>query len=149
MSSTVRLAYVSVARREMTGRDIEQILTVSRLYNSVSGVTGILVYHEQTFLQILEGHPDSLSDVYERIQRDWRHDGCVQVLNEEITNRAFEGWSMAYKSPETMLSAHKLMMLDLHQLIKRVEQQDLSRHPALRVLLKALLAEGLKTPNAA
>lgn len=67
-----RLIYTSIARRQMSQRDIDRILMTSRLYNEISGITGLLVYHEKRFLQVLEGPIVELDKVYDRIRRDYR-----------------------------------------------------------------------------
>jgi hypothetical protein len=65
----------------------------------VYGITGVLLFVEGAFLQILEGEKDDVLGLMERIQRDPRHRGVKVFYEQEVDERAFASWSMAYLSP--------------------------------------------------
>lgn len=89
----VRLLYAS--RAVDTGAEaIEDILTKSRHYNPVAGITGILCYGGGIFLQAIEGGRMPVSELYGHIQADQRHKDVVLLHYEEITERRFGGWTM-------------------------------------------------------
>lgn len=50
-----QLMYYSTARREGTDAELRDILELSRLGNSQRGITGLLLYGEGVFFQVLEG----------------------------------------------------------------------------------------------
>ena len=89
----VRLIYASRAV-DPNEAVIEDILSQSRQFNPVSGITGILCYGGGIFLQALEGGRSCINDLYGHIQTDVRHKDVVLLHYEEITERRFGGWTM-------------------------------------------------------
>lgn len=134
-----RLVYTSKARRQMSENDINRILSVSRINNSLYGVTGMLLYRDGTFLQVLEGKGADLSETYARIRRDKRHYDCKLLMEEGIVQRAFQGWEMAYRAHDDLLERQQLQLLDIAQITEKIDNRDLLDNPALYVFLKAFL----------
>ena len=89
----VRLLYASRATN-VTPDATESILAQARNYNHAAGITGILCYGSDVFLQALEGGRNQISELYGHIQRDTRHKDVVLLHFEEIDERRFSGWSM-------------------------------------------------------
>ena len=90
----VRLLYASRAVHPISTELIESILTRSRERNPDLGITGLLCYGVDVFLQVLEGGRREVSNLYNGIARDPRHRD-VQILHfEEIAERRFSGWTM-------------------------------------------------------
>lgn len=94
-----RLIYSSEAAPGLAAGELEQMLAESRIRNKAHGITGVLLLVEGAFLQILEGEKDDVDSLMERIQRDPRHHGIKVFYEEEVDERAFESWSMAYLTP--------------------------------------------------
>jgi hypothetical protein len=90
----VRLTYASRANDGMTGDALNALCKASRAKNLDIGVTGVLVYSEGIFLQVLEGGRDAVSKLYNRIAQDRRHRDVVLLGYEEIPERRFAGWAM-------------------------------------------------------
>ena len=94
-----RLIYSSEAAPELTTADLEGMLAESRIRNRAHGITGVLVFVDGAFLQVLEGEKNDVLDLMGRIERDPRH-SAIKVFHEQETDeRAFASWSMAYLSP--------------------------------------------------
>lgn len=79
--------------------DLAEMLAESRIRNRGRGITGVLVFVEGVFLQILEGEKDVVLNLMETIKRDPRHHGIKVYRERETDERAFASWSMAYLSP--------------------------------------------------
>jgi len=90
----VRLLYASRAAAPLTPATIESILGQSRRKNTERGITGILCYSDDIFLQALEGARDEVCEVYNAIVRDDRHTHVRLLQFEEIGERRFGGWTM-------------------------------------------------------
>ena len=89
----VRLLYAS--RTADSGASaIDAILLQSRSHNPACGITGILCYGGDIFLQALEGGRNQVSELYGHIQKDVRHKDIVLLHYEEISERRFGGWTM-------------------------------------------------------
>ena len=88
----------------MSDDDILDILKISRENNSKKNITGILVFQKKTreFMQILEGEKDAIFDMLDTIQNDNRHTGLELVYDEEIEERMFKNWSMAFADLENV-----------------------------------------------
>ena len=89
----VRLLYASRAV-DPRPETIEAILSQSRQFNPTCGITGILCYGGDIFLQAIEGGRGAVSELYNHITRDARHRDVVLLHYEEITERRFGGWTM-------------------------------------------------------
>lgn len=88
--------YTSFARDGVTEADIRDVLRVSVKKNAQLGVTGVLVYGDGLFLQVLEGPDSSVRTLLRTIAADPRNHGMRMVIEETITRRHFPEWAMAY-----------------------------------------------------
>ena len=89
----VRLLYASRAA-DPGASATDAILLQSRSHNPACGITGILCYGGDIFLQALEGGRNHVSELYGHIQKDVRHKDVVLLHYEEISERRFGGWTM-------------------------------------------------------
>lgn len=101
-----RLCYVSRSRLQGSAAArlaaVDRLLSVSRIVNARLGVTGMLLSSEDCFAQILEGAPDAVGEVFDRIGRDWRHAGITLLRDEAVAGRAFADWAMGAVSDIAM-----------------------------------------------
>ena len=78
----LRMLYVSGASRQLSDDAIQEILAVSRRNNLRDGVTGMLLWADGVFIQILEGEAKTVRGVFGRIQADDRHRNVMVVGDE-------------------------------------------------------------------
>ena len=97
-----QLVYVSRASSEMGTDALDEILSTARTNNSKRNVTGMLLFHEGSFIQVLEGEQSEVESLFEKIRLDPRHVDESVVLRTEVDERAFDGWSMGYKRAATL-----------------------------------------------
>lgn len=90
----VRLLYASRAAAPLTASIVDSILEQSRANNPKQGITGILCFTDDIFIQVLEGGRDEVCELYNAIVRDQRHLDVRILTYEEIPERRFGGWSM-------------------------------------------------------
>lgn len=91
-----RLVYVSTAKDGLTASEIGAILDVSESNNHERLITGFLAHNGRHFMQALEGDREEVLSTYEQIVNDPRHYGVVQIIGENIEDRAFPNWAMNY-----------------------------------------------------
>lgn len=91
-----QVIYVSVETEPFTRNALRDLLDVSRRNNEAVGVSGMLVYHDGTFLQVLEGDADAVNALLERIDADPRHHRIKFLLRSELPERSFGEWSMGF-----------------------------------------------------
>ncbi|MFL6734320.1 MAG: BLUF domain-containing protein [Sphingomicrobium sp.] len=88
------LTYTSLASLDLDMSDLEAIYGSARHLNALDGITGLLVFNGNRFLQIIEGSEQAIDDLIERLRRDRRHSGLEIRDQRDIEERAFPGWSM-------------------------------------------------------
>jgi hypothetical protein len=93
-----QIMYSSQATEPMTVTGLEAILTDARTGNEARNVTGVLVYVDGVFFQIIEGDKDVVHSLMASIASDSRHHSVKIFYEAEVNVRAFESWSMAYLS---------------------------------------------------
>ncbi|MCG6925941.1 MAG: BLUF domain-containing protein [Acidobacteria bacterium] len=91
------LVYVSVAAESVAKDELLDILSKSRTANAEAGITGMLLYKDGNFMQVLEGEEDAVRALYARIRRDPRHLGIVTVVEGQREARCFGDWSMGFQ----------------------------------------------------
>ena len=91
-----RLIYVSTARELMDKDALLGILAKAREKNARLGITGMLLYKDGNFLQLLEGEERIVRGIYETIARDTRHFDTMITMEEAVNERMFTEWSMGF-----------------------------------------------------
>ena len=98
----VRLLYASRPVAPLTTAVVDSILAQSRAHNPRLGITGVLCYSQDLFLQVLEGSRDAVCELYNTIVRDERHDHVRILSYEEIAERRFGNWTMGHVDVTTV-----------------------------------------------
>jgi hypothetical protein len=97
-----QLIWVSAAVRPFSPEELEHLLLGSRAANQARGITGLLLYHKESFLQLMEGSSEQVEFVFEnRIQRDSRHTDITVLLRRAVAERSFPDWSMGFINSST------------------------------------------------
>lgn len=80
---------------------VSDIIKTARSFNAIHGLTGILIFDGQHFLQYLEGPQMPLQDLMVRIAQDPRHvNFTLQHYGSLAGERGFRNWSMGYSEIE-------------------------------------------------
>ena len=93
----IQLIYASYATREMSNKDLIDLLEKSRQRNTRQNVTGLLLYAEKKFLQVLEGDIKDVEEIYDAILNDDRNMSNVVYDKKTITEREFPNWTMGFR----------------------------------------------------
>lgn len=81
-------------------KGIQSILQTASMTNSMNDITGMLIYRNHIFLQLLEGEEEQVKELYEKIKSDSRHKDIQTILEQDTDKRVFPTWSMAYSDLE-------------------------------------------------
>lgn len=95
-----QIAYVSLAEMPLEARVLSDILNVSKRNNARDGITGVLMYHDRIFFQILEGEKYVVDNCYDRIANDRRHSNLSVIMDSAIESLTFPDWVMGYAGPD-------------------------------------------------
>lgn len=93
-SDLLLVAYASAATVPFGGEALGDLLVRSRRDNGRLGLTGMLLYSEDAFFQVLEGPPGTVAALYDRIREDERHTKIIKLIQEPIEQRSFADWTM-------------------------------------------------------
>jgi hypothetical protein len=93
-----QVIYSSAAVEPFSDSALTELLATARVNNGRIGVTGMLLYHDGSFLQALEGDEDVLENLYAKIGKDKRHHRLVALLRRSVEARHFEQWQMGFVS---------------------------------------------------
>jgi hypothetical protein len=81
----------------MSSEQLLALLMQCRDNNSTQGVTGMLLYGNGTFLQVIEGEAAVIDGLVEKIWADPRHAEKKLLHRREISRREYADWSMAFE----------------------------------------------------
>ena len=84
--------YVSSAHKLMGDEELLEFLRVARHKNEARNITGMLLYRDGNFLQVLEGPASAVDELIAKIKRDTRHHGVILMSRRGIEERQFSEW---------------------------------------------------------
>ncbi|HEY3664429.1 MAG TPA: BLUF domain-containing protein [Polyangiaceae bacterium] len=93
-----QLVYSSAAVEAFSEVRLSEVLLRARTNNERLGVTGMLLYHEGSFLQVLEGEAAILESLFTVISGDKRHHRVMPLLRREVEEHQFGDWRMGFAS---------------------------------------------------
>jgi hypothetical protein len=134
----VRLLYASRASKALSARTVTSILAECQNNNPPRGITGVLCYSDQIFLQVLEGGRDAVCETFNAIVRDTRHEHVTLLQFEEISERCFGGWTMGQVNIGKVNSS---------MLLKYAEKAELNPFAVSGKVSMALLEELIATAS--
>lgn len=90
------IIYLSSATELLSDEEINSLLKTSRENNKKNNITGLLLYCDGNFLQVLEGENEVIDPIFSIISTDRRHKNIIVVANAYIEKRSFEERKMGY-----------------------------------------------------
>jgi hypothetical protein len=118
----ISITYVSSAVFPFNEKTFLDLVSQCQRNNERLGITGILVYSDGNFIQVIEGADLVTHALYDRIELDVRHRAVTPVAQTLIDAREFQGWSMAYNIlPPKVLRTHRVP----HAFLDRARQRPL------------------------
>jgi hypothetical protein len=96
----IHCIYASHAGVAIGEAEVQQLLARARSNNIANGITGMLLFIEGSFFQVLEGDAAVVDTTFEIISKDARHDRITKIIREPIAQRNFGDWSMGFAAVE-------------------------------------------------
>ncbi len=93
----ITVAYTSAATKFMTDGELADLLTKARVKNERLEITGLLVYHDGNFLQVVEGPEAKVRQLFHTIENDPRHAHIIKLIDRPVEERQFSDWAMAFR----------------------------------------------------
>lgn len=91
------IVYTSAASKLLNDQDLSEILNSCRTNNNILNVTGMLLYSEGVFIQVLEGDENIITELYRRIVTDPRHHTPLLMTRGTLDKRQFPDWRMGFR----------------------------------------------------
>ena len=86
----------------MRDQDLADLLVQARANNKRKGITGMLLYKDGRFIQLLEGHEEEVQDSFERIRKDDRHNAIELLWLRYVQYRDFPDWTMGFVNADEL-----------------------------------------------
>lgn len=141
-----QLVYVSTATVPFSSEDLAELLEKSRTRNRPKWITGMLLHHAGSFLQVLEGDEAAVRALAALIAQDPRHERFVVLHEEHTDQRMFPDWSMGFRDLDGSAAPDGFSQF----LNSTLSVENLGAHPSRAKLLlmafKTLGAQGCDAP---
>lgn len=96
-----QLVYVSNRKPSCTQEEIDKILSSCKKNNPALNITGVLLYSDTKFIQLVEGDAKVIMQLYDKIKLDSRHSNTMMISYGPIKEKAFPSWHMGTKKLTT------------------------------------------------
>jgi hypothetical protein len=96
MNSLIHCIYSSRATASFSEAELRALLEAARRKNALHGVTGMLLYVERSFFQVLEGDKEAVDTTFRVISSDPRHTRVTQIIREPLARRQFGEWTTGF-----------------------------------------------------
>jgi hypothetical protein len=104
---THSILYISSASLQLGTLEINKIMEHAEVANNARGITGFLLFNDNSFIQLLEGSEQEVKDLYGKILNDPRHQHLIVLLKDKYEQPCFKGYHSAFKVFDNAIVAHE------------------------------------------
>ena len=97
MGGVYHLIYTSEAAANFDEDQLRTLVRDARENNAITGITGVLLYKDRGFIQILEGDQAVVDGTFDLIRADPRHRNIRVIYRGVHARREFGNWSMGFQ----------------------------------------------------
>jgi Sensors of blue-light using FAD len=112
-----RIVYMSTAVGVLRAEELDRIYLRAQAANARADITGLMLFYEGVFLQVLEGPVAGVTSLVEKIRRDRRHSGFVVLESGAASERNFGGSAMNFVSARKLSAGEKQAFSELRQAV--------------------------------
>ena len=91
-----QIIYRSIATHRVGAAELDRLVQQARIHNFSQNITGLLLFADRQFLQVLEGEPEVVAEMFAYISQDARHARVAVLVNEPAPRRLFPEWSLGF-----------------------------------------------------
>jgi hypothetical protein len=92
----IQIIYTSTAVAPFSTEQLKALLTKARKHNHSLHISGMLVYDDGFFIQVLEGPENAVNELFSLIEKDPRHNKIRLLFRQQLTEKEYEEWSMGF-----------------------------------------------------
>lgn len=97
------ICYVSNVSIDIDENEVDNILHYSQEKNKEKNITGVLLYSDGNFFQILEGEETKIKNLFSTIKEDSRHKGILTIFKKKIMKFTYDGYVSDFVTAKTKL----------------------------------------------
>lgn len=110
------MIYKSTAMEDpVSNESIRDLIDHSSTKNSDAGITGLLLLCGQHFLQVLEGPPEKVNALFQKISVDSRHHTVELIEFRTSVESLFEEWSMRLVDLYDLPGEKRKLLMDKYE----------------------------------
>ncbi len=94
----IHIVYVSTVVQPMGDEELKDLLRLCRDCNERNQITGMMLYKNGHFMQVIEGDKAPVTQLMDNILRDLRHHNIDIMRRENIPSRDFPDWTMGFQN---------------------------------------------------
>jgi hypothetical protein len=128
VNTLISLTFISTPTLPFSFLGLSRLLCHIYLNNQTNDITGILIFKDNQFTQILEGQESSVEKIWLTIQKDERHTDLQLLSKESIEMRSFMKWSMLFPESEKVIEYFP----DMAEVVQNLEMP--AKYPLIKKL---------------
>ena len=125
----IQIIYTSLAEYPYSDAELDELLELSAGFNARMNITGLLLYGEGKFMQVLEGEADIVDALIQRIKADPRHQNVNVLVRGPIRKRDFSEWAMGFHRTDRDSIGDMMHFVDFFE--EEFDPDTLSDHASL------------------
>ena len=90
------ICYISDSIQYESLKNLENLYLKASANNFRKSITGILIYTNNNFLQVLEGEEKIIEETFKKISTDSRHKNIFNIIDTHIDQRIFEDYNFGF-----------------------------------------------------
>lgn len=130
------ISYVSSANPNLNEEDIANLFEQVNKFNNSHDITGVLLYAETNFFQLIEGEEEVVKSLYSQIEKDSRHNNIIKFVDKPVEKPAFDGYISRF-----VTDTSKLDSSNLDTYLRHVEVLGPSARKAVERVLQSIAGE--------
>ena len=117
------ISYVSTVSSSLYDEEIQEALHFSKNWNNDNSITGILLYSQGNFFQVLEGDQEKLKKLFQRIKDDERHYDIITIFEKEVEAQKFDEYNAGFISLDSRYDSRDFerYLTQIHKLNPQIQ----------------------------
>ncbi len=112
-----RTVYMSTAIGVLRAEELDRIYLRAKAANTGAGITGLMLFYDGVFLQVLEGPAAGVTSLLEKIRHDRRHANLVVLESGLVEERSFAQTPMHFIAARNLSAGEKQALSELRQAV--------------------------------
>ncbi len=130
------ISYVSTANPNLNKKDVANLFKEVNEFNKNHDITGVLLFAETNFFQLIEGEKKEIMSLYSRIKNDSRHNNIIKFVDRPVEIPAFDGYISRFVTDTTKLNSS-----NLKSYLHHIDVLDPNARKAVERVLQSIAGE--------